>query len=249
MHSTTDHTTSEQRDPHCLAPGAAPALLAGTPWRRLLVMGDSIAAGDGDPVPGYADRSWAHRLADALRQVEATTAYLNLGVRGLRTAEIREQQMDAATQFAPDLAVVSAGANDMLRRSFHPAAIEPDLEAIVGSLSDAGCLVVTFGLLDLSRTSFVPDAMRSDLAGRLRTLNDLVRRVTERHDGIHVDYFDHPALDDQLFSADMVHPNRRGHACIFAWLVRALAGAFPGHPTASRVGEGPGKTPRGSLAS
>jgi hypothetical protein len=48
-------------------------------------MGDSIAAGLCDPVPGYGDRSWADRLAAAL----APTAYLNLGHVGARAAEIR----------------------------------------------------------------------------------------------------------------------------------------------------------------
>ena len=36
--------SSEASDPHCLGPGDAEALLAAAPWKRLLVMGDSIAA-------------------------------------------------------------------------------------------------------------------------------------------------------------------------------------------------------------
>src|SRR4051812_25761969 len=41
---------SELDDPYCLDPAAARTLLDGAPWRRLLVLGDSIAAHPGDPV-------------------------------------------------------------------------------------------------------------------------------------------------------------------------------------------------------
>ena len=48
-------------DRYCLAAGAAKELLAGAPSRRFVVLGDSIAAGLGDQVDGYGDRSWADR--------------------------------------------------------------------------------------------------------------------------------------------------------------------------------------------
>jgi lysophospholipase L1-like esterase len=232
MHTTTTATTTattsasdlarELRDPHCLAPDALAGLVAGAPWRRLVVMGDSIAAGVGDPVPGYLDASWADRLATALAPTR-DLAYRNLGVRELVASEIRTGQLDAAVAFEPDLAVVSAGANDMLRRSFDEAHVAEELDRMLGALSDQGAMVVTFGLLDLSRTSFVPDALRAGLRDRLQRLNATTAEVTERHGGVHVDFFDHPALDDELWSADMIHPNRRGHACIATSVVQSLA--------------------------
>jgi lysophospholipase L1-like esterase len=220
MH-TDDLRSRERHDPHCLAPGALADLLAPTGWRRLAVMGDSIAAGVGDPVPGYADVSWADRMAAALGGDDA--AYLNLGVRELLVGEIRRGQLARALAFRPDVAVVTGGGNDMLRRSFDPAAVDIELDRMVGALRATGAEVVTFGLLDLSRTSFVPDSMRADLRDRLQRLNAATRAVSERHDAVHVDFFDHPALDETLFSADMIHPNRRGHACIATSVVRALA--------------------------
>lgn len=213
----------ERHDPHCLDQTTQAQLLGAAPWRRLAVLGDSIAAGVGDPVPGYVDLSWADRLARVLPTAERPTTYLNLGVRELRAAEIRQQQLARALAFGPDLAVVTAGGNDMLRRSFDSAHVEEDLDAIVGALASTGCLVVTFGLFDLSRTSFIPDGMRADLHARIRVLNGTTRRVTARHGGVCVDFFDHPALDDCLLSADMTHPNRRGHACIATSVVQALA--------------------------
>lgn len=241
--TTTDSARLERSDPHCVHPTELPRLLGSAPWRRLLVLGDSIAAGDGDSVDGYDPRSWADRLAATLRAVDGATEYLNLGQRGLVAREVVDTQLAAGIAFAPDLAVVSAGANDMLRRSFDRGTVAPELDELVGRLADAGCLVVTFGLFDLSRTGFVPDALRGDLRRRLQDLNGLVREVTERHGGVHVDFFDHPALDDSLFSADMVHPNRRGHACIVASVVHALAGRARRQPSGpdGKPGEATGK--------
>lgn len=223
----TDPCARERHDPHCLGPRALADLLAPAPWRRLAVVGDSIAAGDGDPVPGYVDASWADRLAAALADAHGPTAYLNLGVRELLVGEIRRDQLARALAFRPHVAVVTGGANDMLRRSFEPAAVAVELDRIVGALAADGAVVVTFGLLDVSRTRFVPDGRRADLRDRLQRLNATTRAVAERHGGVHVDFFDHPAVDDALFSADMIHPNRRGHACIATSVVQALAARLP----------------------
>lgn len=214
--------TLEACDPFCLGREQAIEMLARAPWRRLAVLGDSIAEGIGDDVAGYADISWADRLASLLDEASGGIAYLNVGVRGLLAGEVRSSQLDTVLAFAPDLAVVSAGANDMLRRSFDPTVVAAELDAIVAPLAGAGALVVTFGLLDLSRTSLVPDDERAWLGQRIAALNAVTRRVTARHGGVHVDFFDHPALGDALFSADRIHPNRRGHAYIASDVVRAL---------------------------
>jgi hypothetical protein len=147
---------TEANDAYCLGGDEAGALLAGAPWRRLVVMGDSIAAGIGDPVKGYLDRGWADRLAAAL-----AAAYLNVGRAGAHAIEVREGQLGRALAFGPDLAVVAAGANDAFRRSFAAPAVEAELERIVSALSDAGSLVVTFGCFDLGRTSFLPPERRA----------------------------------------------------------------------------------------
>jgi lysophospholipase L1-like esterase len=213
---------AERTDPHCLTEDRMTDLLTDAPWRRLAVFGDSVAEGVGDPVPGYRDVSWADRTAQALAAAVGPIAYLNLGERGLVASEIRRTQLDQVLTFAPDLAVVSAGANDALRRSFDPAAVEHELDAIVAPIARAGALVVTFGFLDLSRIAPVTEGVRTQIRRAIVEVNALTRSVTERHQGLHVDFFAHPALDTSLFSADLIHPNRRGHAYIAGDLVRAL---------------------------
>jgi lysophospholipase L1-like esterase len=225
-------TARERLDPDCLPPSVLADMLASSPWRRFAVLGDSIAAGVGDPVDGYRDVSWADRLDDALRGRDVTsdtggaprrtTAHLNLGVRGLRAGEIRATQLDEVLAFGPDLVVATAGANDMLARRFDPERVEDELHAIVGPLAASGALVVTFGLLDLSRVAGVPDGARAGLRQGLEAINAVTTRVTARHRGLFVDFFEDPAVGDHMMSADQLHANRRGHAHIAAVTARAL---------------------------
>ncbi len=44
----------EATDPYTLRDGEAAALLAGHPWRRFVVLGDSVAEGCCEPVDGYS---------------------------------------------------------------------------------------------------------------------------------------------------------------------------------------------------
>ena len=106
---------AELADPDCLAAGESAALLAGHPWRRFAVLGDSVANGPFFPVPGYCPLRWSDRVAAELRAAAPDLQYLNLGVSGLRTAEVRAGQLAAAREFRPDLALVVCGGNDACR--------------------------------------------------------------------------------------------------------------------------------------
>ena len=77
---------AEESDPFCLSAAEAARLLAGAPWRRFGVIGDSLSAGTGDPSPGYASLGWPDRVADVLRRVHPDLAYLNVAEVGARTA-------------------------------------------------------------------------------------------------------------------------------------------------------------------
>jgi lysophospholipase L1-like esterase len=222
------NTTSEAVDPHCLRPGEAGELLAGAPWRRVLVMGDSIAVHPGDPAAGYHCKTWAERLVAALRPA----TYRNLGRNGARVAEIADAQLAIALDHRPDLAVVAAGANDAARRSYAPAAVESVLDHMLSRLAGRGALVVTFGCFDIGRFAAAPPAQRAALSERFRTLGRSTAEVCHRYDGVHVDFTGHPAQDDGhgVLSADLLHINARGHAIVAADLIRALADRVSGSP-------------------
>src|SRR6185369_7957676 len=88
----------ETVDPWCLRDREAATLLAGHPWRRFAVLGDSVAEGLTEPVAGYHPLPFADRVRVELARSRPDLAYLNLGRRNLRAAEVR------ATQLAPALA-------------------------------------------------------------------------------------------------------------------------------------------------
>jgi len=181
-------------------------------FRRIVVLGDSIAVHRGDPVDGYPTQTWAERIVLAF----APDAYLNLGVSGAEAAEVRAGQLERALSFRPDLAFVAAGANDATRRSFRPDRVESELDRMIGPLGRAGALVVTLGCFDLSAT------LGGAAAGRLRSLGDLTARVVRRHGGLHVSFSDRPAHRDGVLGADGLHINARGHAVVAATLLSQL---------------------------
>lgn len=82
----------------------APVLSGSSSFRRYVAIGDSNTEGlvDSDGAGGW--RGWADRFA---AQLASTTSpgleYANLAISGLRVADIRERQFDAAIAMQPDL--------------------------------------------------------------------------------------------------------------------------------------------------
>jgi lysophospholipase L1-like esterase len=151
-------------------------------------------------------------------------AYLNLGERDLRAAQVRERQLARALSFAPDLAVVLCGGNDMLRSRFDVEAVAADVDAMVGAFRQQGADVITYGLLDITRSDLVPTAYAGPFRERLRAYDRAIGEVSARHGGMHVALGDHPAAADATtYSSDLLHASARGHAVIAAVTIRRLA--------------------------
>lgn len=227
--------TLEAADPWCLRPGESAALLRGHPWRRFAVLGDSVAAGLGDPVPGYVELPWCDRIRVELAAQQPELAYLNLGRRELRAAEVREQQLDVALRFGPDLALVVAGGNDALRRSYQPDAVDDELAAMIVALRDAGAVVITVGMFDVSYAPSFPDAVKHLVGERMRLLSTRTAALARRLGAIHVNCTGHPAeRDPGAYSVDGLHGNLRSHSICAAETVRRLGAhlgnAFTGQP-------------------
>ncbi|GAA1867451.1 SGNH/GDSL hydrolase family protein [Actinomadura bangladeshensis] len=221
----TETTLSEWTDPAVLPAAEAAALLADAPWRRMATIGDSVAAGVRDPVPGYRDLSWTDRVEEALRRVAPEFTALNLGRRDLVAAEVAAAQLRPALEFRPDLAFVVAGGNDMLRREFDTAGVRRELAAMISAFRAAGADVVTIGLLDITVAGLGPPRYRDVMSARTRRLAALTADVAAEFGACHVDNPpDHPvAADPGIYSADQLHLNARGHAFAAANTVRALA--------------------------
>ncbi|HEU4658185.1 MAG TPA: SGNH/GDSL hydrolase family protein [Capillimicrobium sp.] len=214
----------EALDPDCLADADAAELLRDAPWQRMVVVGDSVAAGIREPLDGYRDVGFSDRVGEALARTRPGFAYRNLGVRDLKLAEIRERQLGPALAFAPDVAIVIGGGNDALGRAFDPGAVRAGLEALVHPLADRGAFVVTIGLFDLPRSGLLPERLAGVMTERFDALDAITAEVARSVGGLHVDTHHHPrAADPAIYASDRIHANARGHAIAFAAIVRALA--------------------------
>ena len=231
----SEHYHAEAADPDCIEPQVATAMLSRLPWRRLVVLGDSVAAGIMAPVDGYRNECFADRLGSVLAATRDPFLYRNLAVRDLRIAEIHQQQAPAALALRPDVAMVVAGGNDALGRNFDPDGVRGELEALIRPLHDAGAIVITIGLFDLARSGLMPPAVRAVMTERFDALDEVTSAVSAAFGGIHVDTHSHPrSADREIYSPDKIHANARGHGIAFKAIVEALAHWHNGSGEGSR---------------
>jgi lysophospholipase L1-like esterase len=230
MIKDVDILAREWADPHVTGDEELARLLGpDVPWERVVVLGDSIAAGVREPSPGYRDLSWSDRLAMGLALARPGAVLHNLGRRDLTAAEIREAQLDAALALQPDLAIVAAGGNDLLRREFDPDMVKDELTAILAPLRAAGADVLTFDLLDNTATGLVPERFVAIMSTRLAQLAEVTREASTTLGGRHAPLRTHPAAADaDIFAADGLHLNARGHAIVATALARHLGAARDG---------------------
>lgn len=216
---------TEAVDPYCLRAGEAEALLRGHPWGRFAVVGDSIAEGVADTVPGYSPMPYADRVAAELTRMNPELKYLNLGERGLRAHEVRESQLAAALAFGPDLALVACGANDALRPGYEARAdaVDAELARIIKALQEWGALVITVSIFVRPRYPSLPTWLRPSGTERMAMLGARTTAVAAAAGTVHVDLARHPiatAMDST--SADGLHGNARAQTVAATETIRAL---------------------------
>jgi lysophospholipase L1-like esterase len=193
-------------------------------FERYVAIGDSSTEGLDDPDGRGGYRGWANRLAAHVAAAQPSPLlYANLGIRGRSTRRIRDEQLAPAVAMRPDLVTLFSGTNDVVALRFDADAVAHDVEHMQRTLIDGGATVLGFTLPDLSR--FTP--LARPIAGRIRALNDALRRASASSGAILVDFATNSVgSDPRLWSLDRLHANSEGHARIAA----ALAGAL-GLPT------------------
>jgi lysophospholipase L1-like esterase len=213
----------ESTDPYCLREGESARLLAGHPWRRFVVLGDSVAEGLAEPVPGYSELQLADRLAAELSAACPHLEYLNLGHRGLRAREVRAEQLAPALAFQPDLALVVCGGNDAFPATYKPEAVDVELTAMVTALKETGADVITVGIYNVSYSPVIADWLRPGLRERMRTLSERTGTLAAQLGTLHLNLSAHPAVTDpSLYSSDGRHGNARSDAIAVAEAARML---------------------------
>ena len=205
----------------------APGALTPVVTLTFAVLGDSIAYGQGASAP--ADTVGA-RLAADLTGTGRPTEVRVFAVPGADSRSLAAQ-VQRVTAWAPDLALVIIGAND-LTHFVPPAQAAVLLGDAVRRLRTAGVEVVVAPAPDLSVVPWVPPQMRM----MVRASSELLRREQTRAaaaagariadiSGASTAAF---AADPAMFSADHFHPSSAGYAVISAALtpeIRAAASA------------------------
>ncbi|MGH3972563.1 MAG: SGNH/GDSL hydrolase family protein [Pseudonocardiaceae bacterium] len=190
--------------------------------RTLVTLGDSTVVGVGDPLPGGGWRGVAQLLAAAL----GGPRHVNLSASGARLRCVRERQLPAALQAAPDIALLVVGINDTMRSDFSPVRLHLDLDATVGALTAAGSLVVTVRFHDHSRVLWLPGPLRRGLRTRIAALNEIIDAVVAGHGCVCVDLHRMVgAYDPAAWHVDRLHPSELGHRLLAAACAAAMAEA------------------------
>ena len=187
---------------------------ANAPVPRLVVLGDSLAAGYGLP----AASAFPVRLEAALRQAGVAVDVVNAGVSGDTSAGgLARLDWVLATSKA-QFAIVELGANDGLR-GLDPAQMAANLDQILARLKARGIKPLLTGML-------APPNFGRDYAAEF---NAVFARLADKHGVPLYDFFlDGVAANPALNQADGIHPNLAGVEVIVGriapYVTRLLAG-------------------------
>jgi lysophospholipase L1-like esterase len=186
---------------------------------RYVAIGDSTVEGLEDPGPDGVYVGWADRLAQHLRAVHSDLTYANLAVRGMTAHEVRTTQLDRAVALRPDIAVVVAGVNDVLRPRFDRDALREDLLAMHRALREAGATVASFTMPDMARVAPLAVVLRK----RLGALNEITIEAANLYGTAVADLAAEPlASDPAVWHDDRLHANSEGHRRVALALAESL---------------------------
>lgn len=190
---------------------------------RLLVIGDSTAAGTGAPTQEEA-------LPGALaRELHARTGrgvlWRAVGGNGADTREFLEAHLTDALARPADLVFVSLGANDAIHAR-SAGAFARDLRTLLATLSDRlpEARVLVSNLPIFARFEVLPEPLRTTLYRHSRNLERAAARVVARDARWMITEELPPPYGPDFFASDRFHPSPSGYADWAAW---ALDDAWP----------------------
>jgi lysophospholipase L1-like esterase len=186
---------------------------------RYVAIGDSTTEGLEDPSPdGLGYLGFADRLAARLARDQPGLLYANLGIRGRKLHQIRDEQLEPALALRPDLVTIVGGLNDILRPRCDLAAMAGALEQMVAALSAQGATVL--GMTFPDAAAVMPAARPA--RRRMHAFNEAVRSIAARHGMLIADFERRGVVDGRLWSVDRLHANSAGHVRIAAAMVQTL---------------------------
>jgi lysophospholipase L1-like esterase len=186
---------------------------------RLVALGDSTVEGLMDLGPDGAVLGWADRFAHRLAERHPGLLYANLAVRGQTAREVRETQLTRALELRPDIALLVAGVNDLLRPRLHRRELRENLLTCYRALCEAGAQVLTFTMPDMARVAPLAVVLRE----RIQFLNGVIREAESTYGVLVVDLASEPlAGHPALWYDDRLHGNSEGHRRVAIALAAAV---------------------------
>jgi lysophospholipase L1-like esterase len=112
----------------------------------------------------------------------------------------------------------------MLLERFDPGITESELDRMAVALKEAGATVLTGTHFNMPAAGVMPNELADMLRPRFEAVNERVRAVAARNDIVLIDFAALPwTADADLYSGDLQHLNRRGHAAAAEAIVERLA--------------------------
>ncbi|MEA2192186.1 MAG: hypothetical protein QOI73_2307 [Solirubrobacteraceae bacterium] len=215
------------------------------PPLRLVVLGDSTAAGRGAPYEQGIAVASARHLSER-RRVTLT----NLAVSGARLGDVRRDQLPQAARLRPDVVLLAAGANDVTGVT-RLGSVRDHLRAISAGLRRARCdvAIVLTASPDVGSAPRLMQPLRMVAGLRTKQLNGAVEDVVRERGLVLAPLAKRTGrrfrADRSLFAADGFHPSTAGYAVwmpvIEAALDHALARRITPSPACSSATAGAGR--------
>jgi lysophospholipase L1-like esterase len=175
---------------------------------RIVGLGDSVGFGVGDVGEQFIGPGWAGRLG----AIMGAEKVLHLALPGARAADLPSTQLPAALAFRPDIAVISAGGNDVLRADYDPAVVHENIGQTIQGLKAAGVTCLVMGLPDPLRTAPLPYMVKRALSRRTMRLNEVLREVCEQFGAVFIsNWFDERVYERANWHVDRMHPSPVGY--------------------------------------
>jgi lysophospholipase L1-like esterase len=199
---------------------------AGPPWTgelagprpiRLLVLGDSTAAGVGAPTQQEA---LPGRLADALHaRTGRGIRWRAVGRNGATARDLIIDYLDEALSEPADLLFLSIGANDAMQMR-GTGAFRADVRSILDAFdaSNPGAFVLMSSLPVFGRFSLLPQPLRTALYRHSLALEATARRIVDARPRMLMSY-DPPPYAEDFWATDLFHPSASGYRDWADWAV------------------------------
>ena len=194
-------------------------------WSNFVALGDSLTAGKGDAGPGGHPVGWAQRLADVLSVRTAVRCTLTKMAEDRATvSSVLKEQLPKVAAAEPDLVSVTVGMNDIRARGFDEMAFKSELGQLLEGLAGTKAKVLTCTLPNIAAIMPLPPELTEIARERMRMASDIIREQAESYEAVCLDAWSLPGLSDpELYSADRMHPNGKGHQFIAAAFADRLA--------------------------